>query len=125
MHTIICYFLIISDYKNGPYTLTLHPHIYNSFLEYCPDRTLRWNVWNALVTRGSGYGDKQLRTSLHLEEIRFLRQSQAEALGFDNYAEMSMETKMAGSVGNVKQMLKDLLELAKPAHDREVMYHFI
>lgn len=93
-------------------------------MEYCPDRTLRWNVWNALVSRGSGYGDKQLRTSLHLEEIRFLRHTQARVLGFDNYAEMSMETKMAGSVGNVQQMLKELLELARPAHDREVMYHF-
>lgn len=89
-------------------------------MEYCPDRTLRWNAWNALVTRGSGYGEKQLRTSLHMEEIRFLRLNQANLLGFDTYAEMSMETKMAGSVQNVKLMLKELLEQAKPAQDREV-----
>lgn len=47
----------------GPWTVTLKPNICVPFLEYCPDRDMRWNIWQALVSRGSGYGDKELETS--------------------------------------------------------------
>ena len=37
------------------------------------------------------------------------RQDQAELLGYPNFAEMSMETKMAGSVDNVMSMITTLM----------------
>ena len=39
----------------------------------------------------------------------FSRKDQANLLGFDDYAAMSMETKMAGSLENVKKLLASLL----------------
>lgn len=87
-----------SNALRGPWKVTLQPQISTPFLEYCPDSNLRWNVWQAQVQRASGYTDKALENSTHLEEIRFLRREQAKLLGYKNFAEMSMETKMAGTV---------------------------
>lgn len=104
----------------GPWKVTLQPHIYDLFMQYCPERDLRWNTWQAQVQRCSGYFNKELDTSLHLENIRAFRQEQAAILGFDSYADMSMETKMAGSVDNVNNVLDVLLESAKPMQEVEL-----
>lgn len=108
------------DYLKGPWKITLQPHVYKSVLEYCPVRDIRWNIWQAIVSRGSAYRLKELETSVHLEEIRSLRKSIAETLGYKNFVDMSMETKMAGSMENVQNMLDTLLEYAKPSQDVEI-----
>lgn len=46
----------------GPWKVTLQPHIYLPLMENCPDRDIRWNVWQALVSRGSGFGNRELAT---------------------------------------------------------------
>uniref|UniRef100_A0A1L8DU09 Putative oligopeptidase n=1 Tax=Nyssomyia neivai TaxID=330878 RepID=A0A1L8DU09_9DIPT len=104
----------------GPWLVTLHPQIAHNFLEYCPDRTMRWNVWQAQTRRNSNVGEKSLETSTVIEEIRFLRRDQAKFLGYESFVDMSMETKMAGSKENVTKMLEALREKAKPAQDREI-----
>ncbi|CAH1977202.1 unnamed protein product [Acanthoscelides obtectus] len=111
---------------HGPWTVTLQPHIYMGAMEYCSDRELRWNMWQAFVGRGSGYKERELATSLNLEEIRFIRRDVAKILGYETYGDMSMETKMAGSVDAVRHMLAALLERAKPAQDEELkqLYEF-
>ena len=96
--------------SRGPWKITLQPHVYTSFMEHCPDPLLRWNVWRAHRNRGSSAGDKALTTSLNLEEVRFQRRDQVKLLGYSNFAAMSMETKMAGSVENVNKMIELLLE---------------
>lgn len=114
------------DPLNGPWKLTLQPHVYKAVMEYCPDRTIRFNIWRALVIRGSNDGDNELRTSLHLEEIRFLRKKLANILGYETFVDMSMETKMAGSVQSVQNMINVLLSHAKPMQDKEIenLYEF-
>ncbi|KAJ8971331.1 hypothetical protein NQ317_012298 [Molorchus minor] len=109
-----------NDYLNAPWKITLNPHIYMPVMEYCPDREIRWNIWQALVSRGSIQRDRELITSIHLEEIRASRQDIAKLLGYSSYAEMSMETKMAGSVSKVQTTLATLLESAKPAQEEEL-----
>ena len=113
-------------FLEGPWKITLEPNIYMPVMENCPDREIRWNVWQALVNRGSGYGDRDLATGIHLEGIRYARRDLAKLLGFETYADMSMETKMAESVTNVNNMLHVLLERAKPAQDKELenLYEF-
>lgn len=108
------------DYLKGPWRVTLQPQIYKPVLEYCPVRDIRWNIWQAIVSRGSAYRLQELETSVHLEEIRSLRQSIAKTLGYKSFVEMSMETKMAGSKENVQNMLDTLLEHAKPSQDTEI-----
>lgn len=115
-----------NNYLKGPWKVTLQPHIYKPVLEYCPVRDIRWNIWQAIVSRGSGFRVNELETSVHLEEIRSLRRNIAGTLGYKNYVEMSMETKMAGSQENVQNMLDTLLEHAKPSQDSEIknLYEF-
>ncbi|XP_037798233.1 oligopeptidase A-like [Penaeus monodon] len=109
-----------SRYHQGPWDIFLHPHVYDSFLEYCPLTELRRNTYRAFNMRASNHISKDVNNSLHLEEIRSLRSEQAKILGYENFAQMSMETKMAGSVENVMSMITSLLAKARKAQDKEI-----
>lgn len=106
--------------SHGPWKVTLQPFIVKNFLEYCPDHNLRWNVWQADVRKGSAFQEKALETSTHLEEIRYLRRTQAEILGYKSFIDMSMETKMAGSVKTVTDTMATLLSYARQAQETEI-----
>ena len=96
--------------SRGPWKVSLEPHIMQPFLQHCPDPELRQNVWWASRTMCSPGQNKEVTTSLNLEEIRFQRREQAKLLGYATYADLSMETKMAGSVDAVRRMIDVLLE---------------
>uniref|UniRef100_A0A336M3W8 CSON011765 protein n=1 Tax=Culicoides sonorensis TaxID=179676 RepID=A0A336M3W8_CULSO len=104
----------------GPWKVSLQPYIVKSFLEYCPNHDMRWNLWQANNRKASGYNDKTLNNSSTLEEIRGFRHDQAKLLGYKNYAEMSMETKMLGSIEAVEKMLATLLQKARVTQDEEI-----
>ncbi|XP_036323402.1 probable cytosolic oligopeptidase A [Rhagoletis pomonella] len=104
----------------GPWKITLQPQIVEGFLKYCPDRTQRWNVWQANVRKASGQQERSLENSTHLEIIRSFRKRQANLLGYPNYAAMSMQTKMVKSVDNLKQIFANLLKFAGPAQSTEI-----
>ncbi|KAJ8715908.1 hypothetical protein PYW08_013193 [Mythimna loreyi] len=109
-----------SDPTKGPWKVTLQPHIYEPFMQYCSDREYRWNTWQAHVQRCSNYVNKEIETGSNLENIRSLRKEQAAILGYETYGDMSMETKMAGSVENVNNVLDSLLESARSMQDAEI-----
>ncbi|XP_034831381.1 uncharacterized protein [Maniola hyperantus] len=109
-----------NEAEKGPWKLTLQPHIYEPFMQYCPDRNLRWNAWQAHVQRCSGYLNKDLETSTNIEKLRSYRSEQAKILGYDSFVDMSMETKMAGSLENFINVLDNLLTTARPMQDVEL-----
>ncbi|KYM98497.1 Oligopeptidase A [Cyphomyrmex costatus] len=104
----------------GPWKITLKPYILQPFMEYCPDRELRKAIWDADVTRCSNYQERSVQASGTLEELRSGRIEQAQRLGFKNYAEMSMETKMAGSLENLFNTLEVLRNTALPVQEQEI-----
>lgn len=104
----------------GPWTVTLQPRVFEAFVERCSDRDLRWNVWQAYHSRASSVSDNTLNNSIHIEELRFQRQEQAKLLGYSSYAEMSMETKMAGSIENVRAMIASLQVRSKPKMEKDL-----
>ncbi|SPP80339.1 oligopeptidase A [Drosophila guanche] len=104
----------------GPWKVTLQPQIVEGFLKYCPERLQRWNVWRANVLKASAQQDKALENSTHLEKIRSLRHRQANLLDYTTYADMSMQTKMVGSVDNLKLIFAKLLKFAGPAQSVEL-----
>lgn len=106
--------------SKGPWNLQLQPNVYHSFMEHCQDRQLRWNIWTANMLKASGFADRTLTNSVHIEEIRHSRRAQAKLLGFETFAEMSMKTKMAGSVENCQTMIGNLLDAARSAQEREL-----
>ena len=93
---------------------------YRKFLAYCPERRLRWNAYNAMVCRGSSSADYYLNCAGHVKDIRQHRLDQAIVTGYNNYAEMSMVTKMAANVENVKTMIGAMVGPARAAQEQEL-----
>lgn len=109
------------NHLNGPWVVTLRPHIYKGYLEHCPDRMDRWNVWQANTRKASSNGPiRELNNSVHIELIRDQRNRQAKLLGYENYAQMAMETKMIGTVERAQEFIKELLSYAWPAQETEL-----
>jgi len=109
-----------SQPAKGPWSVSLHPYIYRKFMSYCPDRRLRWSTYNAQVSRGSMNADYYLNCAGHVKDIRQHRLDQAITIGYQNYAEMSLASKMAANVDNVKMMLSSLANVAKESQEQEV-----
>jgi oligopeptidase A len=109
-----------SQPARGPWSVTLHPYVHRKFMEYCPERRLRWNAHIANVNRGSREMDVYLNASGQVKDIRQHRLDQAITLGYRTYAEMSMATKMAGKVENVNAMISTMSARAKTAQEIEL-----
>ncbi|MBT4160607.1 MAG: M3 family metallopeptidase [Gammaproteobacteria bacterium] len=89
------------------YLLTLDAPCYLAIVTYCEDRNLRRDMYLAYGTRaGPNSGDFDNTTVM--ERILKARYRQAQLLGFNNFAELSVERKMAGSAGEVLEFLEDL-----------------
>ena len=71
-------------------------------MTYADDRTLREELYKAYVTRASDQSEQtEFDNSKIMEEILSLRQEMAKLLGFNNYAEYSLASKMAPDVKTV------------------------
>ncbi len=97
--------------KEG-WVFTLEFPSYIAIMTYADDRALREELYEAYVTRASDQGphDRGLDNTPIMEEILALRHEKAQLLGFDNYAEYSLSTKMADSPSQVIAFLEDLAE---------------
>ncbi|EAR62611.1 oligopeptidase A [Neptuniibacter caesariensis] len=96
--------------------VTLDFPSYLATITYADDRELRKEIYTAFSTRASdqGPGDGQWDNSGVMTEILELRLELAKLLGFANYAEYSLATKMADSTDQVVGFLTDLAEKSLP-----------
>jgi oligopeptidase A len=97
------------------FRLTLDFPSYEAVISYADDRALRREVYEAYATRASDQGPIAGRfdNGPLIEEILALRHEEAHLLGFRNYAEVSLATKMASSTGEVEAFLLDLNRRAR------------
>ena len=102
-----------ADNKTG-WKFTLHFPSYLPVLQYADDRQLRETLYRAYATRASEFGKAEWDNTPIIAEMLKLRQEAAELLGFANYAELSIATKMADSAKHVESFLEDLASKAKP-----------
>ncbi len=95
---------------------------YLPVMTYADDRELRREVYTAFVTRASDEGphDKKYDNSPVMEQILALRHEAAQLLGFKNYAEKSLATKMAQGTDQVLAFLNDLAERSLPLAKQEL-----
>lgn len=100
---------------------TLHFPSYFPILQYADSRSLREKFYRAYVTRaselGSQYAQGKLEwdTSQNICEQLALRHEESVLLGYQNYAEVSLATKMASSANEVLNFLNDLSQRARPS----------
>lgn len=105
------------------YLLNLEYPSYHAVMTYAEDRSLRQSIYRAYNTRASDQGPNagQWDNGPLIHEILALRQELARLLGFDNFAEYSLATKMADSPQQVQEFLDQLLTLARPRAERELL----
>ncbi len=102
-----------ADGKTG-YKFTLHFPSYMPVLQYGEKRELRELLYRAYATRASEFGKPEWDNTNLISEILKLRLEAAKLLGFKNYAEMSLATKMADTPKEVISFLDNLAQRAKP-----------
>ncbi|MDQ5908165.1 MAG: oligopeptidase [Pseudomonadota bacterium] len=101
--------------------LTLELPSYLPVLNYADDRELRREMYSAYCTRASDQGPNAGQWDNHpvMEQLLALRYELAQLLGFRDYSEYSLATKMADSPEQVLDFLNDLTRRAKPQAQRE------
>lgn len=110
------------------YVLSLDVPAFLPIMQYAADEALRREMYFAYNTRASDQGPNagQWDNSSPMEEILALRHELARLLGFNNYAECSLATKMAENPNQVLEFLYDLAAKSRPAaeNDYEVLREF-
>ena len=103
--------------EDGPWRITLDMPSYVPFLRHAKRRDLREKLYRAFITRASS---GELNNKPLIEKILELRQQQANILGFENYAELSLARKMAPSVSAVESLMEELRSASYEAAKEEL-----
>ena len=99
---------------------TLQFPSYFPVLQYAHDRSLRETLYRAYATRASDQnGESPLDNGPIIDEILSLRSEEARLLGYRNFAELSLVTKMAESPDQVMAFLTDLARRARRSAERD------
>jgi oligopeptidase A len=89
------------------YKFTLQMPSYIAFMTYCTSREKREELYKAYATRAPENGKI-------IEELLALKEEKIKILGFSNFAQYSIATKMAKSEEEVINFLEELGNKAKP-----------
>lgn len=100
--------------------ITLHFPSYLPVMQYADDRALRETVYHAFATRAAEFDGAKFDNTPLIKEILQLRQEESSLLGFANYAEASLATKMADTPKEVIAFLRDLASRAKPYAQKDM-----
>lgn len=104
------------------YVFTLDVPSYLPVMTYADNRDLRREMYEAYQTRASEVGPNagEFDNAPLMEEILALRHELAQLLGFKNYAELSLATKMAHSPEEVMGFLEDLARKSRAQGEKEI-----
>ena len=100
--------------------LTLAPPCYVPLMKHAHSRPLRETLYRAHATRASELGPPAFDNTPLMRELLELRQEEARLLGYANYAELSLVSKMAASPRHVLDFVRDLARRARPFAEREL-----
>ncbi|AEJ00452.1 peptidase M3A and M3B thimet/oligopeptidase F [Nitrosomonas sp. Is79A3] len=114
--------LAAADSKTG-WKFTLHMPSYLPVLQYADNRDFREKMYRAYATRASEFDDQTGSDKDNMpliNKILALRQEAAQMLGYENYAEVSLATKMATFPQQVLDFLRKLAAKAKPYAEQDL-----
>jgi oligopeptidase A len=111
--------LLAKEDKKSGYYFTLHFPSYIPVLQYAHNRDLRQQLYEAYAKKASELSNPKYDNSKIIQDILFLRSQLANLLGFHNFAELSLDTKMANSPIEVCDFLKNLASKAKPFAEQD------
>jgi oligopeptidase A len=90
---------------DGPWVITLDGPSYIPFMQHSQRRDLREQVYKAFVSRAASGEHDNLG---NIDKILELRREMSNILGFANFAELSLASKMAPNVAAVESLLESL-----------------
>ncbi len=99
--------------------LTLHAPCYLPVMKYAERRSLREHFYRCYTTRASEFGPEPWNNGPLIQTLLALRAEEAHLLGFDHFAQLSVEPKMAESPEAVLTFLRDLAQRAKPFAEQD------
>ncbi|HIG88667.1 MAG TPA: M3 family peptidase [Candidatus Thioglobus sp.] len=107
---------------DGGFEINLQVPIYIDVMTYANNRSLREEIYKAYVSRASEVGitSKEFDNKSIMSEILNLRSEMAKILGFNNYTELSVESKMVESSEQIIDFLEDLVKRSKPQAQKEL-----
>ena len=108
--------------KQTGYLFTLDFPSYLPVMTYCDNRALREKMYSAFVTRASDQGPNagEYDNSAIMDETLALRHELANLLGFSNYGEKSLATKMANTSDEVMSFLQGLAVKSKHQGEQDI-----
>ncbi|MFO7574408.1 MAG: M3 family metallopeptidase [Bacteroidales bacterium] len=92
---------------------TLHAPSFVPFMQYAAKRQLREKMFRAYASRSFKNNSHDNREIV--KKIVCLRLELAKLLGYNDYASLVLEDRMAGSAGEVKSFLNKMMSAALPA----------
>ena len=95
------------------------PH-YIAVMQYADNRSLREQLYRAYCTRASEFGKTDWDNTPIINRTLEIALEQAQMLGYRNYAELSLVTKMAETPAQVLDFLHDLAARAKPFAQKDL-----
>ncbi len=99
---------------------TLKAPSYMPVMQYADNRALREKMYRAYGTRASEFGKPEWDNTGLMEEIVKLRGEEARLLGFANYGELSLASKMANSPQQVIEFMRELAQRARPFAEKDL-----
>ncbi len=111
-----------ADAKEG-YKLTLKIPSYLPVMQFSDSSALREIIYRAYSTRSSDQAPAEFAkfdNSAVMQEILALRLEEAQLLGYRNFGEVSVVTKMAKSPEEVVTFLRDLAHRARPYAEKDL-----
>jgi oligopeptidase A len=99
---------------------TLKAPSYMPVMQYADNRNLREKMYRAYGTRASEFGKPEWDNSNLMDEIIKLRGEEAQLLGFANYGELSLASKMANSPQQVVEFMRELAHRARPFAEKDL-----
>ena len=109
--------------KLAGWAFNLQAPSYLPFMMFADDRALRQQMYTAYVTRASETGPDAERwdNSTIIDDILNRRREKAALLGFDDYVDYALQTRMAKDAHAVSNFLSQLSAAAKPSAEKEFL----
>ncbi len=107
--------------KKSGWKFTLHFPSYFPVMQYADNRQLREKMYRANCTRASELGENlDWDNTQIIQDLLRLRKQEAELLGYQNFAEVSLVSKMATTPQEVIAFLEDLAQRAHPFAEKDL-----
>ncbi len=108
-----------SPMKSG-WLFTLKAPSYMPVMQFADNRALREKMYRAYGTRASEFGKAEWDNTALMDEIVRLRGEESRLLGFANFGELSLATKMAESPQQVVEFMRELAQRARPFAEKDL-----